>query len=29
MQLAIDNPSQAVFNADTHEYFAENNPAMD
>jgi len=29
MQLAISNPSQAIFNADSHEYFAENNPAMD
>lgn len=26
--LAISNPSQAVDNADSHEYFAENNPAL-
>jgi peptidyl-Lys metalloendopeptidase len=24
--LAISNPSKALDNADTHEYFAENNP---
>lgn len=27
-QLAIDNPDQAVFNADNYEYFAENTPAI-
>jgi peptidyl-Lys metalloendopeptidase len=27
-QLAIDNPDQAVFNADNYEYFAENTPAL-
>jgi peptidyl-Lys metalloendopeptidase len=26
--LAIDHPDDAVDNADTHEYFAENNPAL-
>ncbi|KAF5379072.1 hypothetical protein D9615_005979 [Tricholomella constricta] len=26
--LAISSPSSAVFNADSHEYFAENNPAL-
>ncbi|KAF9051379.1 hypothetical protein BJ165DRAFT_1400905 [Panaeolus papilionaceus] len=26
--LAISNSNQAVFNADSHEYFAENNPAL-
>ncbi len=26
--LAISNPSQARFNADSHEYFAENTPAL-
>ncbi|KAF9486346.1 deuterolysin M35 metalloprotease [Pholiota conissans] len=26
--LASSNPSEAVFNADNHEYFAENNPAL-
>ena len=26
--LAISNPSQAVRNADSHEYFAENTPAL-
>ncbi|KAF8637837.1 hypothetical protein AX17_002466 [Amanita inopinata Kibby_2008] len=26
--LAIDNPREAVMNADSHEYFAENNPAL-
>jgi len=26
--LAISNPNQAVFNADSHEYFAENTPAQ-
>ncbi|KAF8068946.1 hypothetical protein FPV67DRAFT_1625073 [Lyophyllum atratum] len=26
--LAISNPDNAVFNADNHEYFAENNPAQ-
>ena len=26
--LALSNPDQAVFNADSHEYFAENNPAL-
>ena len=26
--LAQSNPSEAVFNADNHEYFAENNPAQ-
>jgi len=27
-RLAIRNPAQTVHNADTHEYFAENNPAL-
>jgi peptidyl-Lys metalloendopeptidase len=27
-QLAINNPAQARFNADSHEYFAENTPAL-
>lgn len=26
--LAISSPSKAIFNADSHEYFAENNPAL-
>ncbi|PFH48024.1 hypothetical protein AMATHDRAFT_6200 [Amanita thiersii Skay4041] len=26
--LAINNPDQAVFNADSHEYLAENNPPL-
>ncbi|RDB29715.1 Peptidyl-Lys metalloendopeptidase [Hypsizygus marmoreus] len=26
--LAISNPNNAVFNADNHEYFAENNPSL-
>lgn len=26
--LAISNPSQALFNADNHEYFAENTPSL-
>jgi peptidyl-Lys metalloendopeptidase len=26
--LAISNPSQAIDNADSHEYFSENNPAL-
>lgn len=26
--LATSNPANAVFNADSHEYFAENNPAL-
>jgi hypothetical protein len=26
--LAISNPEQAVMNADNHEYFAENTPAL-
>jgi peptidyl-Lys metalloendopeptidase len=26
--LAISNPSRAIDNADSHEYFAENNPAL-
>ncbi|KAH8833066.1 peptidyl-Lys metalloendopeptidase [Flagelloscypha sp. PMI_526] len=26
--LAISNPAEAVFNADSHEYFAENNPVL-
>ncbi|KZV67399.1 deuterolysin M35 metalloprotease [Peniophora sp. CONT] len=26
--LASSNPGQAIFNADNHEYFAENNPAL-
>ncbi|KAF7307716.1 Peptidyl-Lys metalloendopeptidase [Mycena kentingensis (nom. inval.)] len=26
--LAISNPSNAIFNADSHEYFAENNPVL-
>lgn len=26
--LALSNPSRAVMNADSHEYFAENNPAL-
>lgn len=26
--LAKSNPSEAIFNADNHEYFAENNPAQ-
>ncbi len=26
--LAISNPNQAIANADNHEYFAENNPAL-
>jgi peptidyl-Lys metalloendopeptidase len=26
--LAISNPSKAIDNADSHEYFAENNPAL-
>jgi peptidyl-Lys metalloendopeptidase len=27
-QLAIDNPSRAIDNADSHEYFAENTPLL-
>lgn len=27
--LAISNPSQAIMNADSHEYFAENNPPLE
>jgi peptidyl-Lys metalloendopeptidase len=27
-QLAINNPAQARFNADSHEYFAENTPSL-
>jgi peptidyl-Lys metalloendopeptidase len=27
-QLAISNPAQARYNADSHEYFAENTPAL-
>lgn len=27
-QLALDNPADAIRNADSHEYFAENNPAL-
>jgi len=27
-QLAIDNVAQAIRNADSHEYFAENHPAL-
>jgi peptidyl-Lys metalloendopeptidase len=27
-QLAMNNPSQAIENADSHEYFAENNPPL-
>ena len=26
--LAISNPAEAVMNADSHEYFAENNPSL-
>jgi peptidyl-Lys metalloendopeptidase len=26
--LAISNPAQAIMNADSHEYFAENTPAQ-
>ena len=26
--LAISNPSQAIKNADSHEYFSENTPAQ-
>jgi peptidyl-Lys metalloendopeptidase len=26
--LAISNPSQAIDNADSHEYFGENTPAL-
>ncbi|OBZ68366.1 Peptidyl-Lys metalloendopeptidase [Grifola frondosa] len=26
--LALSNPSEAIMNADSHEYFAENNPAQ-
>ena len=26
--LAKSNPDRAVFNADNHEYFAENNPSQ-
>ena len=26
--LAISNPANAVMNADSHEYFAENNPVL-
>jgi len=29
MQLARYQPDQAVMNADSHEYFAENNPYLD
>lgn len=28
MSLARNNPDEAVANADSHEYFAENNPAL-
>ncbi|PPR01230.1 hypothetical protein CVT24_005994 [Panaeolus cyanescens] len=28
MSLAISNSDQAILNADSHEYFAENNPAL-
>ena len=28
MNLAISNAPHAIFNADNHEYFAENNPAL-
>ncbi len=28
INLAITNPAQAIMNADNHEYFAENNPAL-
>jgi peptidyl-Lys metalloendopeptidase len=27
MALAISDPDAAITNADSHEYFAENNPA--
>lgn len=27
--LAINNPANAIMNADSHEYFAENNPALE
>ena len=27
-KLAINNPSQAILNADNHEYFTENDPAL-
>jgi peptidyl-Lys metalloendopeptidase len=27
-RLAISNPAQAIMNADNHEYFAENTPAL-
>ena len=27
-QLAITDPAEAIFNADNHEYFAENNPPL-
>ncbi|PVF91263.1 zincin [Serendipita vermifera] len=26
--LATSNPARAIMNADSHEYFAENNPAL-
>lgn len=26
--LAISSPNQAIFNADSYEYFAENNPSL-
>jgi peptidyl-Lys metalloendopeptidase len=26
--LAISNPTKAIDNADSHEYFSENNPAL-
>ena len=26
--LATSDPSSAIFNANSHEYFAENNPAL-
>ena len=29
MELARNNPSRAVMNADSHEYFAENDPHLD
>jgi len=28
LSLALSNPTQALDNADNHEYFAENNPAV-
>jgi len=29
MQLAKDDPAQAITNADNHEYFAENTPVLE